>query len=300
MVTTRQTTSVVETGRPELPARAFRNFMLIAFGLGWGFGALMALLPDQIESVFGEISGTNPVFILTVWSPALAGIYLVWRTYGMEGLRSYLRRLTLWRMAGGWWLLLILGIPAVKYAGAALNGTAGEFAFSPWYDVLPAMALALIIGPVEELGWRGVALPLLQRRHAPLWAGLILGGFWGLWHLPSFFLSGTPQSAWSIGPYVVGVLALSVLVTPMFNAASGSILVAALFHWQMNNPAWPEAQPWENYLFALVAVAVVLANRKSMLAKGSGVSNVLMPGTAGAGADQIGFAGIRDGKELTS
>jgi membrane protease YdiL (CAAX protease family) len=161
--------------------------------------------------------------------------------------------------------------------GAAFNGTIGEFPYSPWYDVLGALGLALIIGPVEELGWRGLALPLLQRRFAPLWAGLILGGFWGLWHLPAFLLSGTPQSAWSVGPYVIGVLALSVLVTPMFNAASGSILVAALFHYQMNLPAWLEAQPWENYLFALVAVAVVLLNRKTMLSREGAATEVLAP-----------------------
>jgi membrane protease YdiL (CAAX protease family) len=113
--------------------------------------------------------------------------------------------------------------------------------------VVPALGVALLIGPVEELGWRGVALPLLQRRWAPLWASLILGGFWGLWHLPAFLLSGTPQSAWSFGPYVVGVLALSVMLTPMVNAARGSLLITALFHFQMNGPAWPDAQPWENY-----------------------------------------------------
>ena len=61
-------------------------------------------------------------------------------------------------------------------------------------------AAALLIGPVEEIGWRGVALPLLQRRYAPLWASLILGAFWGFWHLPAFLLSGTEQSAWSFGP----------------------------------------------------------------------------------------------------
>jgi membrane protease YdiL (CAAX protease family) len=57
--------------------------------------------------------------------------------------------------------------------------------------------------------------------------------FWGLWHAPAFLFGGTPQSAWSFGPYVIGVLALSVILTPMFNAARGSILIAALFHFQM-------------------------------------------------------------------
>jgi membrane protease YdiL (CAAX protease family) len=180
-------------------------------------------------------------------------------------------------MPSAWWLFLILGIPAVKYLGAAINGTIGEFPFTPWYDVLPALLFALVIGPVEEFGWRGLALPLLQRRYAPLWAALILGGFWGVWHLPSFLLSGTPQSAWSFGPFIIGVLALSVLVTPIFNAANGSILIAALFHYQVNGPAWPDAQPWENYIFAGIALVVVLLNRKTMLRRGDGVTEVLLP-----------------------
>ena len=127
-------------------------------------------------------------------------------------------------------------------------------------------------------GEHGVALPLLQRRYSPLWASLILGAFWGFWHLPAFLLSGTEQSAWSFGPFVLWVLALSVLVTPMFNAARGSLLIAALFHFQMNGPAWPDAQPWENYVLAIAAVAVVLLNRKAMLTRDEAVTDVLYPG----------------------
>jgi hypothetical protein len=83
---------------------------------------------------------------------------------------------------------------------------------------------------------------------------------------------------------VIGVLALSVLVTPMFNAARGSLLIAALFHFQMNGPAWPDAQPWENYVFAIAAVAVVLLNWKAMLTRDQAVTEVLYPGE-GSSAD---------------
>src|SRR5512132_3500788 len=148
--------------------------------------------------------------------------------------------------------------------------------------VLPALVITLFIGPLgEEFGWRGVALPLLQGRFAPLWASLILGVIWGLWHLPAFVLGGTSQSAWSFGPYVLGVLALAVIVTPMFNAARGSILIPILFHLQMNLPIWPEAQPWENYLFGAVAVIIVV-ERKSMLHRGMGVTEILAPAKAPA------------------
>jgi len=282
------TTEAREQGtaaKNETPGMSLRTvwwFMALTFGMGWGVMSTLVLFTDQIEAIFGEVSGTNPVFILGVWTPAIAGIILVWRHYGQKGVASYLRRLTLWKMPSSWWLFLLLGIPAVKYLGAAFNGTAGDFPFSPWYGLLPALGIALIIGPVEEIGWRGFALPLLQRKLAPLWAGLILGVFWGLWHAPAFLLSGSPQSAWSFAPYVLGVLALSVIITPLFNAAQGSILMAALFHFQMNSPAWPDAQPWENYLFAVVAIAVVILNRKTMFTRTNAVTDVLMPDT---GAD---------------
>jgi hypothetical protein len=63
----------------------------------------------------------------------------------------------------------------------------------------------------------------------------------------------------------------------MFNAARGSILIAVLFHFQMNLPIWPDAQPWENYLFAAVAVIIVIIERKSMSRRGAGVTEVLGP-----------------------
>jgi uncharacterized protein len=87
-----------------------------------------------------------------------------------------------------------------------------------------------IKGPVEEIGRRGLALPLFQRRFSPIWASLILGMIWGIWHLPAFLLSGTPQSAWSFTPFFVGAVAISVIVTPMFNHSCGSIFLPALFH----------------------------------------------------------------------
>src|SRR5215204_4202299 len=254
-------------------------FFALTFGLAWGIGVLLVLFTAQIEAIFGPVGYTNPVFILIVWTPGLVGVFLVWWHYGLRGLLSFFRRLTLWRMPLAWWLFLVIGIAAVKYVGAALSGTITDpFPFSPWYGVFAALAIGLLIGPVEEFGWRGVALPLLQRRFAPLWTGLILGAIWGLWHAPAFLLSGTPQSAWSFTPYVIGVLALSVVLTPMFNAARGSILIAALFHYQVNSPAWPDAQPWDTLVWVIAAVVIVLMNRRSMLTREGAVTEVLMPG----------------------
>jgi membrane protease YdiL (CAAX protease family) len=180
-------------------------------------------------------------------------------------------------MSAVWWLFLAIGIPTIYYLGAAVNGNlADPFPFSPWYSVLPALLTALLIGPIEEFGWRGVAQPLLQRRFAPLWASLILGAIWGIWHVPAFLVGGTPQSAWSLIPFLLGVMALAVILTPMFNSSRGSLLIAALYHFQMNGPAWPDAQPWDIVFFIMVAVVVVILNRKSMLTREQAVTDVLV------------------------
>jgi membrane protease YdiL (CAAX protease family) len=282
-------------------------FLALSFGLTWGIAALLFMFYDQIVAIFGEISMTNPLFILLVYSPGFAGIFLVWRHYGLRGLGSFFRRLTLWRAPGMWWLFLILGIPLLVYAGAAAKGSiSNPFPFSPWYQVFPAMAIALFIGPIEEFGWRGLALPLLQRKFSPFWAGLILGCIWGVWHIPAFLGSGTPQSAWDFGPYFIGIVAVSIILTPLFNTARGSLLISALFHFQIMNPAFPDAQPWDILLFVIAALVVVWVNRRKMFQHGEGVTEVLMPEDSGdpsrrkidpEAADRLRESSVIDGEE---
>ena len=253
-------------------------FFAITFGLTWGISVLLFIFYDQIVAIFGEINMTNPLFILLVYSPGFTGLFLVWRHYGLKGLRSFFQRLTLWRAPVAWWLFLSLGIPIIVYSGAAIKGTANEpFPFSTWYQVFLAMAIAFFIGPIEEFGWRGLALPLLQRKFSPFWAGLILGCIWAVWHIPAFLGSGTPQSAWDFGPYFVGIVAMSIILTPLFNTTRGSLLISALFHFQMMNPAFPDAQPWDILLFVISAVVIVWLNRHTMFQHGTGITKVLLP-----------------------
>ena len=65
-------------------------------------------------------------------------------------------------------------------------------------------------------------------------------------------------------------------MTPLFNKSRGSLLIAYLYHFQMMNPIFPDAQPWDNILWVVVAVIVVVLNRKTMFKREYGVTNVLM------------------------
>lgn len=260
-----------------VPFVALLPFLLITFGVAWGVLGLYILLPGPMTSRFGELSATHPGFILSVWSPAIAAFVVVVYNAGLRGLRSFLSRLLLWRCPVAWYAYLLVGFPLVFIAGAAMKGSlpAAPFPFDGFGQLLAAMAFMLVLGPVEEFGWRGLALPLFQRRLAPVWAGLVLGLVWATWHLPAFFLSGTPQSGWGFLPFFVGSVCLSVILTPMFNASRGSILIAALYHFQANNPLWPDAQPYDTLILVGVALIVVALNRHTMFTREGGVKDVV-------------------------
>ncbi len=267
----------------EVPFNALVPFLLVTFSLAWGILALFIVLTDQMTALFGALTGQHPLFYLAVYAPAIAAFIVVLYYGGAGGLRRYLARLLLWRCSRAWYAFLIIGTPLLFYGGSAMKGNLSTepFPFSSFQALGAAMLFMAIKGPIEEFGWRGLALPLLQRKLAPIWAGLILGVIWGLWHFPAFLLSGTPQSAWSFTPFFVGSVAVSVIVTQLFNASRGSILLSALFHYQLINPLWPDAQPYDTLFFVAAAFLVVWFNRETILNREWGVTEVI-PQAAGS------------------
>ncbi len=263
-----------------VPFRSFVPFLLISFGLAWGVLGLYIFLSERMEALFGQLTGNHPLFFLAVYAPAIAAFAVVASRGGLEGVRRFLGRALLWRCSAAWYAFLIVGIPLVFIGGSALRGNlfAEPFPFASFEALLVALALAAIKGPIEEFGWRGLALPLLQRTFAPIWAGLILGGIWGLWHMPAFLLSGTQQSQWSFTAFFAGCLAISVIVTALFNRSHGSILLSAVFHFQLMNPIFPDAQPYDTYLLIAVACLVVWWNSKEMFTKEGAVTEVIPQG----------------------
>lgn len=266
-----------DAGGRQIPLIALVPFLFISFGLAWGILALYIFLPLRMTTLFGQLTGQHPLFYLAVYAPAIAAFAVIIYNAGMKGFFRYLGRMLLWRCSGLWYAFLVVGIPLFFYGGSAMKGNlfTEPFPFSSFHSLVVALALFAIKGPVEEFGWRGVALPLLQRKLAPFWAGLILGIIWGLWHLPAFLLSGTQQSAWSFTPFFLGSVAISVIMTPLFNASNGSILLPALFHFQLINPVWPDAQPYDTYLLLFAAVLIVWLNRKTIFRKEGAFTSVI-------------------------
>jgi membrane protease YdiL (CAAX protease family) len=262
---------------------SFVAFLGITFAITWGVIGTYILWPDAMTARFGEISGSHPFFFLATWAPAIAAFAVVLLWGRLSGLKAFLSRLKLWHCPAPWWAFILIVIPLVFMAGSLIKGGPLLTPLPPGGvgPVLALMLMMLFLGPIEEFGWRGVAQPILQRYVAPFWAGALIGIVWGIWHLPAFYLSGVVFAEWSFLPFFIGNITLAILVTPIFNATRGSLLIPMLFHWQLINPFWPDAQPWDTWLLAVVAAVVVWWNRSTMFTR-KGAMTEVFPGDVGA------------------
>jgi membrane protease YdiL (CAAX protease family) len=113
---------------------------------------------------------------------------------------------------------------------------------------------------VEEFGWRGLALPLLQGRWNALASSVVLGLVWGVWHLLLMVAHGDP-----LVPYLLLIVPHTVLMTWVVNCARGSMLLAMLFHAGLNTALTTlsvgSSSVVEILLTWLVTVAVILRYR---------------------------------------
>ena len=157
-------------------------FVVLAYALSWW------VLPMHV-----------PGFPVFPFGPDLAALAVAGLITGRPGIRLLIGRLGSWRVAPRWFALAV-GLPAgialaavvtLRLACGPRIPAPGPTALLEFVVVLPLMVL--IGGALgEELGWRGFALPILQRRHHPLEAVGILTTVHLVWHLPLFLVSDPP------------------------------------------------------------------------------------------------------------
>jgi CAAX protease family protein len=184
------------------------------------------------------ISGIESRLLLVAgtFGPLATALLLTELSEGHSGLRALLDRFLIWRVNVGWYLWSLVGSAVVVLAAIAIHlAAAGDT--PAWNDprrlylVIPAFLYVLIFSVLgEEAGWRGFALPRLQERFGSLGASLIIGIGWGTWHLPLFWIAGNFHQQIPLSLFLLQDIALSILLTWLYNSTGGSLLLVHLFH----------------------------------------------------------------------
>jgi membrane protease YdiL (CAAX protease family) len=185
-------------------------------------------------------------------APTVAAIVVSALYRGRAGVIDLLARFRPWAPGGHsravrcYFVLVVAylaGVGAYVAAGRALGAPEQvQLVSSILGDSLWVMAAVIVGGmfldeggTLEELGWRGFAMPLLQAKYTPLAAAVLLGLIWWAWHFPRE-IPALPDHydsfTWWLGQaqFAAYVIFLSIVIAYFVNLTGGSVLPAIIVH----------------------------------------------------------------------
>ena len=255
--------------------RWFRRYPLVCYfaltyGISWG-GILVVLGFTGFDLTVLRPRDTGLMFGCMLLGPSIAGLTMTALMEGRAGLRELRSRLLRWRVASSWYALALLTMPLLMLAVLVPLSLIADPAFAPGFQ-WQLFAVGLVAGTFEEIGWTGFVTPRLLARWRPLFAGLMLGLVWTMWHLLVDVRQnhGAMDSAWLLQfavLYLATLTAYRVLMTFVY-AHTERLPLAVLMHASYTGcllalfPATSFKQGWAwltALAFALwLAVAVVI------------------------------------------
>lgn len=213
------------------------RFVALTFLLSWGafLPVVLGLLP--IERIL-------PLAAVSIIGPSVAALVLTWRADGRGGVRRLFARFVRVRVSLRWYAAALLPVGLGLLGWWVLRTTAdagplGQFGGDVGILPLPVIVALFLVSSLgsgalgEELGWRGYALPRLQAHFSAFGSSLLLGTVWAVWHLPLFAFTDAGTTI-PFGWYLPRVVAISVLLTWVFNHTRGSVFHAVLLHGAAN------------------------------------------------------------------
>jgi membrane protease YdiL (CAAX protease family) len=217
-------------------------YYVLAYVCSWAIAIPLALqaqgiLATRLPFALHYLSGLGPAIAALVTTQLIRRASPGEVRLDRPSRLSYSRR---WLLVGFLSPLLLFAVAqgAARVTGQSIPGWTGlgQVNFLPDLG-LWAWALWLIFnGWGEELGWRGFALPRLQRTHSALTSSVLLSIAWAGWHLPAFFYvpSYVALGLRVLPAFFLGILAGAIVLTWLYNSSHGSVLAVVLWHASFN------------------------------------------------------------------
>ncbi|MCX8182717.1 MAG: CPBP family intramembrane metalloprotease [Candidatus Methanomethyliaceae archaeon] len=186
---------------------------------------------------------SEPVFIFMIIggaSPTLAALIVSRLEFGKRGPDYLFRQFTL-RGFDKKWLLVAALLPLTLAAFSVIlwHAFGGSYVldFLKLIEFLPILLSNFLVNMWEEVGWRGYALPALQRRYSALVSSLMVGAFWALWHWPHFAVKESAMAAnyHNFLYFFVSTLFISISYTWLYNSTNGNLFAVSLYHASTNS-----------------------------------------------------------------
>ena len=177
------------------------RFFLITFIWSWVLWTPLVLGSFKIIFVSDKLLSflTMPIIILGAFGPLVGALIALREDEGVKGSSvKYLRSFLDLRLGWKGYIIPLLILGGSTFIAWFLPELFGEKRLpmllpSIWFFVPYIVFMIFLGGGQEEFGWRGYALPLLEKQFGIWYANIILGVIWACWHLPLWFITGSNQ-----------------------------------------------------------------------------------------------------------
>ncbi|HHX02356.1 MAG TPA: CPBP family intramembrane metalloprotease [Firmicutes bacterium] len=209
-------------------------YLVISFAFSWALFLPYVYVENALESDFFLIAR-----ILSSFGPALAAVVLIRLTEGKNAVKKLFRDILSISSNQKWMavaaglaflaVLIPLAVLVYMHEISLASVTARNLLI-----LIPNFVLSLLLfGSItDEIGWRGFLLAKLQQNHTAVSASVIIGLFWGLWQLPTYYFSGLVESNLSPIWLFIESVALSIILTWIYNSSKslvGSIVFNGVY-----------------------------------------------------------------------
>lgn len=162
------------------------KFIIITFAITWIAWGSLAILTKLNMFSFSHPLGT--IFhIIGGFGPTIATFFVLEEKLTIKSILKFIFQYKKKSMIY-FWILAIMEISVIGISSMEFNSAL------PWYLIpLVFLQAVFIYGGEEELGWRGIMQPILEKRFAFPIATIITGVVWGIWHIPLWFIDGSSQ-----------------------------------------------------------------------------------------------------------
>jgi len=230
---------------------------------------------DFFTKIFGETSFTNPVVMVALYSPSIAGLVVYGLMGGWKAIKNLLGKF-IPRKQDLIWFPIVIGMALLYLAFIHYGSIVVGFDVPEMTLTLSQMVIEVVKNLFEEagilggvLGWIGFLMPFFQKKYnSNVKAGLLTGLIFGIYVLPGYMISSFELAA-AFPLYVIQLMLFLVFVSYMYNATNGNLLYYVLLFWLISAGARlqlyyfnAQVQLLQIVFFALSVIAVHFIMKK--------------------------------------
>ena len=206
-----------------------KEFLIITFTIMlifWGSSAIISQLFNlTLDNLFLKI-----MFVIGGFSPTIASFIALKNNQKVKNFKEWLKKIMNVKYHIFTYFLILYFLLIYFVLGCLINGyTTG----APIFMLILILPITIFGGGNEEVGWRMILQPALEKKYGFHLATIITAIIWSLWHLPIFFIKGTTNFNMNYFLFSLMCLTLSYALATI-KKVSNSVFPCILTHALIN------------------------------------------------------------------